>query len=211
MKMNKKTEKVLEIREVFREVYGDAKCSLIYEKPHELLFSTMLSAQCTDARVNIVTKDLYQKYPTLEAFAEATLEELEKDIYTIGFYHNKAKNIILCANRLLEAFDGRVPDNMDDLLTLPGVGRKTANLILGDLYGRPSLVIDTHAKRLTNRIGLVKEDDVTKIEFLLRDIVPPDYQTEFCHQLVWHGRAVCTARAPRCGACPILHLCARKL
>ncbi len=204
--MNRR-DKVKQIREVFDRVYPDAACSLDYMTSHQLLVSVQLSAQCTDARVNIVTKDLFQKYKTVEEFANADLLELEEIIKPCGFYHNKAKNIIASSKAIVEQYGGRVPDTMEELLKLAGVGRKTANLILGDVYQKPGLVIDTHAIRLTNRIGLTREKDPVKIEFDLMHVVPADYQSRFCHQLVLHGRALCMARKPNCEACPIRHLC----
>lgn len=200
-------DRILKIREIFDKVYENANCSLEYKDPLQLLIATQLAAQCTDARVNIVTKDLFQKYKDVYDFANANVLELEQDIKSTGFYRNKARNIINCCKRLIEEYDGKVPDTMEKLLKLPGVGRKTANLILGDIFGKPGLVIDTHAKRLSNRIGLTQNSDPTKIEFDLMDIVPKDYWSRFCHQLVFHGRAVCNARKPKCEECPISHLC----
>lgn len=200
-------DRVLKIRPIFNQVYNDATCSLTYREHLELLIATQLAAQCTDARVNIVTKDLFQKYKNVYDFANADVRELEQDIKSTGFYRNKAKNIISCCQTLIEKYDGKVPDTLDALLSLAGVGRKTANLVLGDIYGKPALVIDTHAKRLSNRIGLTKQTDPTKIEFDLMKIVPQDYWNTFCHQLVYHGRAICNARRPKCDECPISHLC----
>ena len=205
-----KKETVLEIRKIFCVEYADAKCSLDFTTAHELLVAVQLSAQCTDARVNIVTKDLFEKYRSVEEFACADEDELCEIIRPCGFYRTKGKNIISSSRTICEKFGGAVPDNMDDLLSLAGVGRKTANLILGDVYNEPSLVIDTHAIRLTNRIGLVSVKDPVKIEFALKKIVPADYQTEFCHQLVWHGRKMCRAINPSCSICPIAHLCKKK-
>lgn len=203
----KKAEKVLKIKEIFEQTYPMADCSLEYTDPLQLLIATQLAAQCTDARVNIVTRDLYQKYQSCADFANANLEELEQDIKSTGFYHNKAKNIIGCCQKLLADYGGQVPANMDDLLTLPGVGRKTANLVLGDIFGVPGIVVDTHAGRIARRLGLTKNTDPKKVEFDLLKVVPKDYQTKFCHQLVHHGRAVCNARKPKCETCPIAHLC----
>ena len=200
-------DRVLKIRAIFNKIYGDADCSLKYQDPLQLLIATQLAAQCTDARVNIVTKDLFQKYKDVYDFARADVSELEQDIKSTGFYRNKARNIINCCKMLIQDFDGKVPGNLDDLLKLPGVGRKTANLILGDIFDTPGLVIDTHAKRLSNRIGLTQNTDPTKIEFDLMDIVPKNYWSKFCHQLVYHGRAVCNARKPKCDQCRISHLC----
>ncbi len=206
----KKKEIIQRIQEVFDKVYEDAKCSLDFETPHQLLVAVQLSAQCTDARVNLVTPALFEKYKNVEDFANAREDELCDLIKSCGFYRNKGKNIIASSKRILSDFQGEIPSDMDGLLTLEGVGRKTANLILGDVYGKPSLVIDTHAIRLTNRIGLVAEKDPVKIEFALRKIVPDDYQTRFCHQLVYHGRAICDARLPKCSLCPIADVCKKK-
>lgn len=204
--MDKKT-RVIEIIKVFDILYRDADCTLEYKDPLQLLVSTQLAAQCTDARVNIVTKSLYKKYKNVFDFANADLSELEQDIKPTGFYRNKARNIKETAKIIIEKFNGQVPDNLDDLLTLPGVGRKTANLVLGDIFGKPGIVIDTHAKRLGNRIGLSKNEDPTKIEFDLMKIVPKENWNKFCHQLVYHGRAVCKARKPECSECGILKYC----
>ncbi len=200
-------DRVLKIREVFDMVYKDAECSLRYQEPLQLLIATQLAAQCTDARVNIVTKDLFEKYKNAHDFANADLSELEQEIKSTGFYRNKAKNIINCCKAIIDKFDGKVPSNLEDLLTLPGVGRKTANLVLGDIFGVPGLVIDTHAKRLSHRIGLTINTDPTKIEYDLMDIVSTDYWSKFCHQLVYHGRAICVSRKPKCHICPINQLC----
>lgn len=204
--MNKK-EKVQKIIEEFGKLYPDADCSLDFKDPLQLLIATQLAAQCTDARVNIVTKDLYQKYKNVRDFANADLSELEQYIKPTGFYHNKAKNIKNCCQMLIDNFNGEVPNDLEKLLTLPGVGRKTANLVLGDIFGIPGIVIDTHAKRLTNRIGLTKNEDPTKIEFDLMKIVPKEFWSKFCHQLVYHGRAVCNARKPACDKCTIKSYC----
>ncbi len=204
--MNKK-DKVLKIREIFDDLYSDADCSLDYADPFQLLVATQLAAQCTDARVNLVTPALFAKYPDPEAFAHAEIQELEELIRSTGFYHNKAKNLKACGAKLMNDFGGIVPDTMDELLTLPGVGRKTANLILGDIFGKPAIVVDTHAGRITKRIGLTKNTDPVKVEFDLKKIVPPEYQTRFCHQLVWHGRSLCTARSPKCEQCPLSPIC----
>lgn len=203
----KKKETINAIRRIFDVCYKDAECSLDFKTPHELLVAVQLSAQCTDARVNIVTKDLFKGYTSVYEFACADYDELCEYIRPCGFFRSKAKNIIASSKDIVEKFGGKVPDNMDDLLTLAGVGRKTANLILGDVYGKPGLVIDTHAIRLTNRIGLVKEKNPVKIEFALKKIVPEEYQTRFCHQLVYHGRAVCKAQKPACDDCPIAQCC----
>lgn len=203
----KRSEKVLKIKEIFDKVYADAKCSLDYTEPYQLLIAVVLSAQCTDKRVNIVTKTLFEKYKTLKDFANADIDGLAEDVKPCGFYKTKSRNIKALAQKIIEEHGGKIPDTMEELTALPGVGRKTANLILGDVYGKPALVIDTHAIRLTGRIGLTKETDPKKIEFDLKKFVPDDYSIHFCHQLVWHGRAICTARGPKCEICPIAMLC----
>lgn len=202
-----KKERAIEISKVFDVVYSDAKCSLDYTHDYELLIAVMLSAQCTDARVNIVTKDLFAKYTSLLSFADADLIELEESIKSCGFYHTKAKNIIATARKIISEFDGKIPDTIEALVTLPGVGRKTANLIVGDIYGKSGVVVDTHCIRLSNRFGLTKQKDPVKIEYELKKIIPEDIQTKFCHQLVYHGRAYCMARKPNCDECPVNHLC----
>lgn len=204
--MNKK-EKILLIREIFDDIYADAKCSLDFETPHQLLVAVQLSAQCTDARVNIVTKDLFQKYKSVEDFANANIEELSQIIRPCGFYRTKAKNIIASSKTILEKHGGNIPSSMEELTSLAGVGRKTANLILGDVFNLPAVVVDTHAIRLSNRIGLTINSNPEKIEYDLKKIIPEDYQSRFCHQLVYHGRAVCNARSPKCDLCKINHLC----
>lgn len=204
--MTKKQRAAL-IIERLEEAYPDARCSLNYNEPHELLIATQLSAQCTDARVNIVTETLFKKYRTVDDFANADYDELCEDIRSAGFYRNKAKNIIACCKRLRDEYGGRVPDTMEELLTLAGTGRKTANLILGDLYGKPAIVVDTHCIRLTNRMGLVTGKDPVKIETELRKIIPPEKGSDFCHRLVLHGRAVCTARRAACDKCTLCDVC----
>jgi len=201
-----KTE-VLEIIKLLEECYPDAICALEYKKDYELLFATRLAAQCTDARVNIVTPVLYKRYPTLEALAGADINELEDIVHPCGFYRVKARDIIAASAMLLGEFGGRVPDTMEELLRLPGVGRKTANLILGDVYNKPAVVVDTHCIRLSNRIGFVNTKDPVKIETALRKVLPPDKSSDFCHRLVLHGRAVCTARNPACAICSLAGIC----
>lgn len=201
-------EQIKEIIERLETEYPIAECSLDYAKDYELLFATRLAAQCTDERVNKITPVLYSKYPTLESIAAADIAELEEIIRSCGFYHSKASDIIKCANVLVESFGGRVPDTMEELVSLPGVGRKTANLILGDVFGKPAVVVDTHCIRLTNRIGLVDNlKDPAKIETALRELLPPEKSSDFCHRMVLHGRAVCIARKPLCEKCCIRHLC----
>jgi len=203
----RKKERINEILRVLSSTYPEAECSLDYNDPLQLLISTQLAAQCTDARVNIVTQTLFLKYRNVYDFAGADLLELEQEIRSTGFFHNKAKNIINCCKMIIEEYDGQVPDNMEQLLKLPGVGRKTANLVLGNIFGIPGIVVDTHAKRLSNRIGLTKNQDPEKIEYDLMKVIPKKYWNSFCHQLVYHGRAICTARKPKCGECKIIEFC----
>lgn len=202
-----KKEKIFIIKDYFDAEYADADCSLCYTDAFELLVATQLAAQCTDARVNLVTPGLFAKFPDVKAFAEADILEMEEAIKSTGFYHNKARNLIACAQKLLSDFGGIVPQTMEELLSLPGVGRKTANLLLGDIFGKPAIVVDTHAKRITFRLGLTKNTDPTKIEMDLKKILPPEYGSTFCHQLVYHGRALCTARAPKCALCGLTGVC----
>jgi endonuclease-3 len=204
-----KKEKVKKIIEVLDRVYPDAKTSLNYKEPYQLLIATQLAAQCTDERVNKVTPALFDRYKSIADFAGADLEELMGYIRSTGFFRNKAKNIIGCCKRLISEYNSVVPDNMEDLLTLPGVGRKTANIILGDVYKKPSIVVDTHAGRLSRRMGLTKKKDPKKVEFDLMRIVPPEDSTRFCHALVLHGRKYCKARKPNCQECPVSHLCGK--
>lgn len=202
-----KKERAEAFFDILLTLYPDAQCSLIYDNPLQLLIATQLSAQCTDARVNIVTGDLFKKFPDVYAFAAATQKEMEEAIRSTGFYRNKAKNIIACCNKLIENFDGKVPDNMDDLLTLDGVGRKTANLVLGDIFGKGGMVIDTHAKRILYRVGLTKETLPEKVERDTEKLLPREKHSDFCHRLVLHGRALCTARKPKCEDCPANSIC----
>ena len=205
-----KRKRAADIYEIFRKVYEDADCTLDYENALQLLISTQLAAQCTDARVNMVTPALFKKYPDVYAFANADELELREDIRSTGFFRNKAKNIIGCCRMLIDKYGGEVPNNMDDLLTLPGVGRKTANLVLGDFFGIPGVVVDTHATRLSNRMGFTKESDPYKIELDLQKILPEEIWAQFCHCLVYHGREYCVARSPKCDICPVDHLCPKK-
>lgn len=204
--MDKKT-KVQKIREQFDILYPEADCTLDYKDAFHLLVATQLAAQCTDARVNLVTPALFAKYPDPAAFAAADIRELEEMIRSTGFFHNKAKNLKACGEVLCAEFGGKVPDTMEALLRLPGVGRKTANLVLGDVFGKPGIVVDTHAGRIARRIGLTKNQNPTKVEFDLLKIVPKAYQTRFCHQLVLHGRAVCRSQSPKCAECTIAPYC----
>ena len=204
-------ETALKIVELLEQEYPEALCSLEYEKDYELLFATRLAAQCTDERVNKVTPTLYSRYPSLEALAEAKLEDVEEIIRSCGFFHTKARDIIAASQMLLVDFGGVVPDNMEDLLKLPGVGRKTANIILGDIYRKPAVVTDTHCIRLANRMGLAVGKDPYKVEMQLAELIPPEKQSDFCHRLVLHGRAVCSARKPTCEVCTLHDVCAKKL
>ena len=199
-----------EIIERLEIQYPEAECSLDYVDPLQLLISTQLAAQCTDARVNLVTPALFAQYPDAKAFAEADLHALEEMIRSTGFYHNKAKNIIACCRRLCQVYNGQVPGTMEELLSLAGVGRKTANLVLGDAFGQPAVVVDTHCIRLSTRLGLTLNKEQEKIERDLRKILPPDKSNDFCHRLVLHGRAVCSARKPKCERCTLADLCPSK-
>jgi len=198
---------LLEIIRILEECYPEPVCALNYSKDYELLFSARLSAQCTDARVNMVTPVLFRRYPTLEAIATADMTELEEIIRPCGFFRIKSRDIVAAAAMLISEYDSRVPDEMEDLLRLPGVGRKTANLMLGDIHNKPAVVVDTHCIRLSNRIGLTNEKNPVIIEATLRDMLPSDKSSDFCHRLVLHGRAVCTARRPDCMNCQIAGFC----
>jgi endonuclease-3 len=196
-----------EISKILYKCYPEATCSLDYNKPLELLIATMLAAQCTDERVNIVTKELFKKYTSVHDYANADPEELEQDIRSTGFYRNKAKNIIGCCKKLIKDFDCKVPDNMENLLSLPGVGRKTANVVLGNIYGIPGVIVDTHCKRLSNRMGLTDKEEPEKIELDLMEILEKEDWISFSNCLVYHGRAVCDARKPKCGSCQVVQYC----
>ncbi len=187
--------------------YPGAVCSLVYEKPHELLIATRLSAQCTDARVNMVTPALFERYKTPYDFANADVSEVEEYIKSCGLYKTKARDIVEMNKRICEVFKGNVPDNMEDLTSLAGVGRKTANLILGDVFKKPAVVVDTHCIRITSRLGFHNIKDAVKIEKILREALDPNESNDFCHRLVLHGRAVCTARSPKCGECCMREFC----
>lgn len=199
---------VWDIIRLLKARYPDALCSLQYKKDYELLFAVRLSAQCTDERVNRVTPALYARFPTLESFAEADPKEVGEYIHSCGFYNGKSRDIVACARTLLERHGGKVPGSMEELTALPGVGRKTANLILGDVYGKPAYVCDTHCIRITGRLGLTDgSKDPVKVERQLRDVLPPEESSNFCHRMVLFGRDVCTARAPKCDGCPLRDLC----
>lgn len=201
-------EKVNEIIRLLKLRYPDALCALHYQKDYELMIAVRLSAQCTDARVNLVTPDLFAAYPTLEAMAHADIAHVEQLVHSCGFYKHKARDIVLACQMLLDRFDGKVPDKMEDLLSLPGVGRKTANLLLGDLYAVPgSVVCDTHCIRICGRLGLSQGTDPEKVEKQLRAILPPEESSDFCHRIVLFGRDCCTARNPQCGNCPLRMHC----
>ena len=200
---------VKRIMGTLKGLYPDALCSLQYEKDYELLFSVRLSAQCTDARVNQVTPALFARFPTLESFAQAEPEDVEPYIRSCGFFHGKARDLVGCARQLIDRFDGKVPGTMEELTSLPGVGRKTANLILGDVYGQPAYVCDTHCIRITGRLGLTDGSrDPLQVERQLRAILPPEESSDFCHRMVLFGRDVCTARSPKCESCPLRPDCA---
>ncbi|MBQ2967219.1 MAG: endonuclease III [Clostridia bacterium] len=205
-----KKEYVAELIARLKAEYPDAECTLTTENPLQLLISTQLSAQCTDERVNIVTKELYKKYKTVYDFANATVPEIEEMIKSLGLYKNKAKNLKACCETLIRDFHGEVPDTMEALLTLAGVGRKTANLVLGEAFGKPAVVVDTHCTRLANRMGLTKNSDPVKIEQDLKKILPEQEQMNFCHRLVHHGRACCTARKANCDTCVLNDICKKE-
>jgi endonuclease-3 len=197
-------------REIYTRLvaeYPDIRCTLEYNSPFQLLLMTILAAQCTDARVNIVCRNLFKKYKTPQDFVDAPIEDLEKAIHSCGFYKNKAKNIAATCRILVEQHGGEVPRTMEELYVLPGVGRKTANVILGECYGVQGVIVDTHCTRLTNRMGFTKSQDAVRIERDLMKVWPPDTWTLFSHCMVFHGRAVCTARSPRCSACCVRELC----
>ena len=201
-------KKAIKIIDILKAQYPDALCALHYKKDYELMIAVRLSAQCTDARVNLITPALFAAYPTLEAMANAKIEDVEDYVRTCGFYHQKAKDIVLACQMLIRDYGGKVPDTMDALLRLPGVGRKTANLLLGDLYAMPgSVVCDTHCIRISNRLGLAKGKEPEKVEQQLRKILPPEESSDFCHRIVLFGRDTCTARNPKCGNCPLSMHC----
>ncbi len=204
-----KKERALKAVEVLKKEYPDAICSLNSSNPFELLVAVRLSAQCTDARVNLVTPALFEKYKTLDDYCKADIKDVEKLIHSCGFYKNKAESIVGMANMIRDEFDGKVPDTIEELITLPGVGRKTANLIVGDVYGKEAIVVDTHCIRITNRIGLVAEKDPKKIEFALKKLIPANEGSDFCHHIVLFGRDTCSARSPKCDECAMREYCKR--
>ncbi|MBQ8228756.1 MAG: endonuclease III [Clostridia bacterium] len=203
-------EKALFAVNALKKEYPDAICSLDASNEFELLVATRLSAQCTDARVNIVTPELFSKYKTIQDYAQADLSDVEAIVRPCGFYHTKAKDIIAMAKMIIERFDSKVPDNIEDLTSLPGVGRKTANLICGDVYGKPAVVADTHLIRISNLLGFVNTKDPYKVELKLKEILPPEESNDFCHRCVLHGRAVCIARRPQCHKCCMAEICSFK-
>ncbi len=206
-----KKELALKAVDALKTEYPDALCSLTASNPLELLIATRLSAQCTDARVNLVTPALFSRYPTLEDYCNADVLEVEDLIRSCGFYHTKAKDIVTMAQQIRDQFGGKVPDTIEDLTSLQGVGRKTANLIMGDIYKKPAVVTDTHLIRLANRIGLVETKDPVKVETALRKLLPPEESNDFCHRTVLHGRAVCTARKANCEKCCMQEFCKKKI
>lgn len=203
-------KRAAEVISLLKEEYPEVKCALIYSQPHELLIATRLSAQCTDKRVNMVTPALFQRFKSIDEFAAAEVSEVEEYIRTCGLFKTKAKDIVEMCIMLRDVYSGKVPDSIEELTKLPGVGRKTANLIVGDLYGKPALVCDTHVIRLTNRLGLAASTDAGIVERQLREIVPAEEGLLLCHRLVHHGRAVCDARAPKCEACVLRNVCPSK-
>ena len=204
-------KKALAVIEELKIRYPDALCALQYKKDYELMIAVRLSAQCTDARVNLVTPALFEAYPTLEAMANANISDVENHIHSCGFFRQKAKDIVLACQMLIRDYGGNVPDTMEKLLKLPGVGRKTANLLLGDIYAIPgSVVCDTHCIRICGKLGLSKGKEPEKVEKQLRAILPPEESSDFCHRIVLFGRDICTARNPKCDQCPLWHLCDTK-
>ncbi len=202
-----KKETALEAVRLLEQEYPDALCSLTYTDPLQLLIATRLAAQCTDQRVNMVTPALFARFPDVQSFAQADAEEVEPYIHSCGFYKVKSRDIVAMCRMLLAEYNGTVPDTVEELTKLPGIGRKTANLIVGDIYGKPAVVVDTHCIRITARLGLHTSKDAAKIETILRELLPPEKSNDFCHRLVLHGRAVCQARKPRCEQCCLKEIC----
>ncbi len=209
-KLQIRKKRAAEVISLLKDEYPQVKCALIYSQPHELLIATRLSAQCTDKRVNMVTPALFQRFRSIDEFAAADVSEVEEHIRTCGLFKTKAKDIVEMCVMLRDNYGGNVPDSIEELTKLPGVGRKTANLIVGDLYGKPALVCDTHVIRLTNRLGLVDSSDAGAVERQLHEIVPEQEGLLLCHRLVHHGRAVCDARAPKCEVCVLRNVCPSK-
>ena len=202
-----KKEKINFIIDELNKLYPQSHCCLNYSKPYELLIATRLSAQCTDARVNLVTPALFAKYPTMESFAKADFNDICELIHSCGFYRGKAKSIIEMCQTMLEKHNGEVPNTIEELTALSGVGRKTANLIMGDIYGQPAIIADTHCIRISNRLGLVKSDRPEIVEKQLKNCIPPEHQTKLCHNFVFFGRDICSARNPKCDLCPLQKVC----
>ena len=202
-----KKQTALQAISILKDRYPDAVCSLIYTEPLQLLIATRLSAQCTDARVNMVTPALFERFPTLDAFAQADPEEVGDYIRSCGLYKTKARDIVAMCQMLRDMYNGVVPDTVEELTKLPGVGRKTANLVCGDIYGKPAVVTDTHCIRITNRLGLTEGKDPYKVEMQLRKLLPPEESNDFCHRLVLFGREICSARSPQCAVCPQKEIC----
>ena len=200
-------ERALKAIDALKKEYPDATCSLVYDDPLQLLIATRLAAQCTDARVNIVTPALFERFKTVDDFAQADVSEVEEYIKSCGLYKTKARDIVAMAKALKENFGGIVPDTIEQLVTLPGIGRKTANLVVGDIFHKSAVVVDTHCIRITSRLGFHSIKDPVKIEKILRQILPPEESNDFCHRLVLHGRAVCTARSPKCELCCMREFC----
>lgn len=211
MTQTEKKEILLKAVEALKKEYPDAICSLVYTDPFQLLVATRLAAQCTDNRVNMVTPALFQRFKSISDFAEADVSDVEEYIKSCGLYKTKARDIVLMAQCLRDNYGGKVPDTIEELVKLPGIGRKTANLIVGDIFGKPAVVVDTHCIRLTHRLGIHSIKDPKKIEFMLRELLPLDESNDFCHRLVLHGRAVCDARKPRCEACCMNSFCPKNI
>ena len=206
MHMTEKERALLAV-DALKKKYPDSLCSLNAENPLQLIIATRLSAQCTDARVNLVTPELFEKYKTVEDFACAEVEDIEKIVHSCGFFRAKARDIIGMCQKMLSDFGGKVPDNIEDLTSLPGVGRKTANLIMGDVYGKPAVVADTHLIRISNLLGLVATKDPLKVEMKLRELLPPEESNDFCHRCVLHGRDTCVSGRPKCTECEMRSFC----
>ncbi len=202
-----KKQRALQICEILKEVFPEAPCQLNADTPFQLLVATRLSAQCTDARVNMVTPALFAKYPTENQLAEAELTDVENLIHSCGFYHGKARDLIGMAKMVRDVYEGTLPDTIEELTKLPGVGRKTANLIVGDVYKKPAVVADTHVIRITNLLGLTDSKDPQKVEMQLKKILPPEESNDFCHRIVLHGRQTCIARRPKCQECALNKIC----
>jgi endonuclease-3 len=203
----KLTQTAVKVLDILGKQYRDARVTLDFKDPLQLLIATILAAQCTDERVNVVTKDLFKKYRRAADYAKADLRNLEEEIRPTGFYRNKAKSVIACCQRIVNKFNGQVPQTLEELTSLSGVGRKTANIILGNAYGQQAIAVDTHVKRVTHRLGWAKSDEPDKIEFELMEVIPQDRWTMACHQLVFHGRKVCMAKKPQCPTCPVAKFC----